>query len=118
MTVSRYLGIEPVYVQPGPWLIGDNIGVSMALQMLRASQLKGTYNPGSQEFETIRNLRTIFSHTHERSFCAAQLRSVFRGKRGEVQRLSKCETQSLLFEKFIQGLLKGIGHNTRSNFCS
>ena len=74
------------------------------------------YSKNTQEFDTVRNFRTIYSHTHERSGYATYLRSMFRGSKGEVVRLSECATHSLLFERFMQGLLARMGRDTRSNF--
>ena len=39
-----------------------------------------------------------------------------RSGRGEVSRLSECPTHSVLFERFMQGLLARMGRDTRSNF--
>ena len=86
------------------------------MQILQVSKLKGTYSTTSQEFDTIQNLRIIFSHTHDSSVSAATLRSGFRGSKREVIRLSECETHSLLFGRIMQGLLQQMGQDTRSNF--
>ena len=65
MLMCKDLGIEPTYDNPGHWPVSDNVGFTVALQLLRSSQLKGDYREDSQEFDTIRSLCTIFSHTHE-----------------------------------------------------
>ena len=80
--MCQYLNIGPTYVEPGLWPISDNVGFTIALHLLRTSQLKGTYSKISQEFDTIRNLQTIYLHTHERSLHASELCSEFRS--GEI----------------------------------
>ena len=38
------LGISPTYARLGPWPLKDDVGFTVALQMVKASLAPGTYN--------------------------------------------------------------------------
>ena len=113
--LSREMGISPTFPQMGPWPVGDEVGFSVALQMVKASLRPGKHSSDYQQFDTIRSIRTAFSNVFEASAGAQKEREVFRGEKGVVLHPSKCPTQSLLFEKFSKGLLSRMGRDVRSN---
>lgn len=108
------LGINPTYALLGPWPVKDEVGFTVALQMVKASLNPGKYQ-AYQQFDTIRGIRTAFSNIFEASLGAHVKREVLRGEKGIVLHPSKCPTQSLWFEKFARGLLSRMGREVRSN---
>ena len=76
--MCKYFKIGPSYIHSSPCHIGDNSGFIVALHILRTFQSRNTHSKSAQEFDAIKNLQTIYLHTHKRSRHAAHLYSVFR----------------------------------------
>lgn len=115
LRMCKELVIPPTYPSLGPWPVGDNIGFTVALQLLKASLLPGKYHETHQQFDTIRGLRTAFSNIFESSNSAQKARRVLRGDGGITLHSSTCPTQSDLFERFMKGLISRMGKDVRSN---
>ena len=77
------LGINPTYAPLGPWRVKDEVGFTVALQMVKASLNPGKYQ-AYQQFDTIRGIRTAFSNIFEASLGAHVKREVLRGVKGIV----------------------------------
>ena len=97
--MCKELGIEPSYPPLGPFPVGDNVGFTVALQMLKASLLPGIYHDSHQKFDTIRNLRTAFSNIYESSWKKSVHKRIMQGNKGIALHMSTCDTQSIFFEK-------------------
>ena len=110
------LGIEPELPELGPWVIGDKVGFQVALAQLKYSQEKGSNHSTHLQFDTIRKLRTAYSHLHEVSARVNQgLTHSFRSLSGKVFTNSTCPTQSRFFRKVMEGMLERMGRQTKSN---
>lgn len=108
--LSEELGLDPVEISRGPWPLTDNVGCQVALQILRASQGKGKHSSEYQQFETIRKLRSGYSNAFESSPSGAiQGNVVFRAERARTYGLRACPTESIFFDRFMQGLLSRMG---------
>ena len=65
IAMSKELGLLPPYPALGPYPVTDNVGFSVALQMLKASRLPGKYASDHQQFDTIRSLRTAYTNLYD-----------------------------------------------------
>ena len=115
MRLAEELRIEPDYPHPGPWPLGDNLGFSTALIMLRASQEEGHTDSSYVQFDSIRKLRSGVGNWHEASARANHPHWTFKDLRGRAQHLSNCPTESRFFVKFTEGVLQRMGRDIRSN---
>ena len=107
---SIKLGLDPPGLARGPWPIGDEVGVQVALEMLSASQEPGRHRKTYQQFETIRKLRSAFANAFETGpQGGVRGNLVFRGEKGKTFGLKAAPTESLLFRQFVQGLLSRMG---------
>lgn len=112
----RDLGLEPKLPELGPWPVADKVGFQVALAQIRFSQEKGNNELTHLQFDTIRKLRTSFSHVHEVSAAANNtLTHSFRTLLGKSFVNSNCPTQSRLFKKYMEGMLERMGKQTKSN---
>ena len=118
LRMSNELGISPRFHPIGPWDLGDDVGFTVALQLLKASQLKGNYSETNQEFDTIRRLRTVDSRLFKISGITVSkkyAKLTFLGPKGQVLSVTNSQTNSLLYERFTKGLLLRMGRDTRSD---
>ena len=97
------IGIPPWLPNIGPWPVADGVGFRLALAEVRASQERGRNNPGYQQYDTVRKMRSAVSNVYEASYTSARLRSAYRGPKGEVVQLYSCPTQSLFLLDFQLG---------------
>ena len=108
--MSMELGLEPKDIPLGPWPIGDPYGVQTALEILRASQLPGKHSSAYQQFDTIRKLRSGFSTAYEAGPSGwNQGNMVFKAEKGKVYTMHSMPTESMLFVRFMGGLLSRMG---------
>jgi hypothetical protein len=108
--MSEELGLEPRNIPRGPWPVGDPYGCQTALEILRASQLPGKHSADYQQFDTIRKIRSGFSTAFESSPMGWNLGNVaFKTEHGKVYTLHSMPTESLLFSRFMTGLLSRMG---------
>eukprot|EP00957_Ditylum_brightwellii_P192536 14659213-Ditylum_brightwellii.AAC.2 len=82
MRLSKDLGIKPNYPVCGPWPIEDNVGFTVALEILRASVEPGSYLKHSQRFDTVRRLQSTFASTFSSSVRTHTAALHFEGDRG------------------------------------
>jgi len=112
----KELNLEPTLPELGPWPIGDKVGFQVALAQLRYSQEQGQNALTHVQFDTIRKLRTSYSHIHEVSATAnSSYTHAFRTLLGKLFTNSNCPTQSRFFRKFMEGMLERMGKQTKSN---
>ena len=110
------LGMEPQLPEPGPWPIKDEVGFQLLITMLDASLTPGNNQPTHLQFDTIRKQRTSFSHLHEVSAVAHANEILgFRNLLGKAFVNSSCPTQSRFFQKVMEGMLRRMGRQTKSN---
>ncbi len=103
------LGLKPLSTPRGPWPVGDQLGMQIALQILRQSQMKGRHDDSYQQFDSIRRLRSAAFNEHSSSVMGFGDGRSFTGDRGRAVRNSNCPTLSIFFEKFMKGLEKRMG---------
>ena len=65
LTMCKELGVKPTYPVLGPFPLSDEVGFTVALQMLKASRLPGKYSETHQQFDSIRSLRSAYSNLFE-----------------------------------------------------
>jgi hypothetical protein len=100
----------------GPFLVGDSLGLRVAVGMLIKSLEPGRYSKTYQQFETIRKLRAAFSNLHMSSLEGINsLRTV--GGESTKMCLSLLPTNSLWFERFAEGCLKRMGQDVRQDWA-
>ena len=107
--MSAELGLEPINIPRGPWPTDDLYGCQVALEMLKASQLKGRNDQRYQQFETIRKLRSGFTNAMETSSAGANLRNFSFKAAKKSYAFQSTATDSILFQRFMTGLLSRMG---------
>ena len=115
LLMCRDLDIEPPYPALGPFPVTDNVGFTVALQILKASKLPGRYAADHQQVDTIRSLRTAYTNLYESSWAGNMNRYGMRGEKGSSLRYSNCPTNCMFFEKFMKGMTSRMGRDIRSN---
>lgn len=112
----KELGIEPPLSELGPHPVDDRVGFQLALAEVRYSQNQGINDRGHLQYDSVRKLRTAFSHLHEGSFRSSTDRLIsFRNHKGDLFKLSSSPTQSYFFTLFSRGLLLRMGRQTKVN---
>ena len=118
MKLNIELGLDHSFQELGPWPVADKVGFQLALNQLKFSQRIGNNETTHLQFDTIRKLRTSFSHVHEVSALAhhSMIHS-FRDLVGKSYTNSNCPTQTRLYKKFVVGMLYRMGRQTRPNIA-
>ena len=108
--------MHPNIPEPGPWSVGDGVGFQVAIAQLKLSLSSGHNEPTRLQYDTIRKLRTAWSHCHEISAeaHAAELFG-FRNLLGKSFTNSSCPAQSRFFKKVMEGMLHRMGKQTKPN---
>ena len=101
----------------GPWPVEDKQGFRLAIAHLKLSQREGKNKSSHLQYDSIRKLRTAFTHLHETSVegTLAEDGRSFKGQRGDSLKLSTSPTESRLFTMFMRGLLLRMGRQTETN---
>lgn len=108
--LSNKLGLNPIDTPLGPWPTEDIYGAQLAVEILLASQEKGKHDKTYQQFETIRKLRASYSTSFESGPKGVNIGNiVFRAEKARVYGLKATPTESLLFDRFMQGLNSRMG---------
>ena len=114
--MSLDLGLEPKHYPKGPWPVGDTVGFQAAIEIVAASVLSGRTFASHQQFDTVRNIRTMHQHIYESGPARGNL--VFKKtNKGDVIHTSQCPTNSLFFTRFIEGCFKRMGRDIRSDLA-
>ena len=112
----KELAVDPDLPKIGPWPVGDKVGFHVALSQLRFSQEKGINEMSHLQYDTIRKIRTAYSHVHEVSAMANDSFShSFRTLTGKIFSNSTYPTQSRFFRKYMEGMLERMGKQTKAN---
>ena len=106
---SEKLGLDPINLDRGPWPIQDDQGVQVALEILSASREPGKHRKSYQQFETIRKLRSAFSNAFETGPRGVNQGNLVFREKGKAYGLRVAPTESILFTKFMQGLVSRMG---------
>ena len=116
LKVDLDLGLIPKHYPKGPWPLKDDVGFQIALEIVGASLLSGKTSRKYQQFDTIRSIRTMHQHMYESGPCRGNL--VFKkSNKGDVIHTSQCPTNSLLFTRFMEGCLKRMGKEVKSDLA-
>ena len=100
------LGEENPYPARGPWPQRDVFGMKMAATLLLRSLDKGK-NAARIQFDTLRKMRSHlsnFAHT-----TPGGVGPTFIGDEGNVSAISRSDTNSMWFRRFMQGMHKRMG---------
>ena len=112
------IGIKTDLPNIGPWPLSDKVGFRLAMGQLKLSQKPGRNSSSHQQYDTIRRLRSSYSHVHEVSAPSVlSLTNSFRTQLGKVFANSNSPTQSLLYTRFNHGLLLRMGRQTKRNLA-
>lgn len=106
---SHLVGLDGGYPAPGPFPFKDVCGYEVAIQMLLASKKPGKNAETYTQFETIRTYRSSFFTSWQVSQAAHGTLLASTDSAGQFSRLGACPTQSLWFDKFLQGCRKRMG---------
>jgi len=110
------IGITPDFPELGPWPLSDKVGFRLAIGQLRHSQRPGRNANTHLQYDTVRRLRSAYSHVHEvSSVSVLSLINSFRNQLGKVFTNSNTPTQSLLYARFALGLLLRMGRQTKQD---
>jgi hypothetical protein len=108
--LSKELGLVPIDIPRGPWPVGDNCGVQLAVQILRSSQKGGRHVKDYQQFDTVRKLRSAYSNAYESGPSGINVGNlVFKAEKGRVYSLINAPADSMHFDRFMQGLKSRMG---------
>ena len=111
-------GFTPSLPDLGPWPLDDAVGFRLAIAQLDKSLKEGRNRKTHQQFDTVRKLRTAYSHLHESSAQSVLGRvNSFRAPGGKVFSNSDSPTQSLFYTRFSYGLLLRMGRQTIHNMA-
>ena len=113
--MSEELGLAPVDLKIEAWPVCDNQGFQVAIETLRASQRPGRNDSSYTQFDTIRKLRTAYAIVNENTVGASGQHNLYKGEHGRMMVLSRNDTDSVLFRKFIQGVEKRMGRLVLQN---
>jgi hypothetical protein len=113
--MSEELGLKPVDLKIEAWPVCDGQGFQVAIETLRASQRPGRNDSTYTQFDTIRKLRTAYSVVSENTVGASGNHNLYKGEHGRTMVLSRNETDSVLFRKFILGVEKRMGRLVLQN---
>ncbi len=115
--MSEALNMDPIKLLMGPWPLEDKQGFQVALEILRASQLKGRNDVDYQQFDTWRKIRSAYSNVFECEPGVSNTGLSFKGSHGHMVHFSKSELNSVLFRQFIYGLEKRMGRVVIQNIA-
>ena len=116
LKVDLELGLTPRHYVKGPWPLEDSVGFQIAIEIVGASLLDGRNVKDHQQFETIRRIRTMHQHMYESGPSRGNL--VFKkSNKGDVVHTSQCRTNSLFFTRFMEGCLRRMGKEVRSDLA-
>lgn len=114
--MQEELGLPgPNHPAKGPWPVGDFVGMTTCLVMLRASTKAGRYSKSHQQFDTIRRLRTVSTNIYDGSLEGEMASLVLSGEKGKKYRATVGGTESYLFKLFNQGLENRMDKEVRSD---
>ena len=112
----KEVGVTPDFPELGPWPLNDKVGFRLAIGQLKHSQRSGKNVVTHLQYDTVRRLRSSYSHVHEVSAVSVlSLVNSFRNQLGKVFTNSNTPTQSLLYTRFALGLLLRMGRQTKQN---
>ena len=116
LKVDLELGLAPKHYPKGPWPLRDDVGFQVALEIIGASVLSGKTSKTYQQFDTIRSIRTMHQHMYESGPSRSNL--VFKkSNKGDVIHTSQGPTNSLFFTRFMEGCLKRMGKEVKSDLA-
>lgn len=107
--LSLELGCEPLPLTMGPWKVDDDMGMQMAIELLRASQRPGKNDKEYVQFDSIRKLRSAYANVFEASPDFSSQCLVMKGDKGRTFQLTNMPSDSILFRRFMLGCEKRMG---------
>ena len=107
--LSEELGMKPVPMPLGPWPVKDTQGMQIAIEMLRASQGQGKNDESYVQFDSIRKLRGSYSNAYEATPQGCAITTSMKGGYGKTLTLTRCPTDSKLFQMFMRGCERRMG---------
>lgn len=114
--MQEELGLPgPEYPRKGPWPVGDQVGMTTCMVILRASTKSGRYSKSHQQFDTIRRLRTVSTDIYKGSLEGEMASLVLAGDKGKKYTATVGGTESYLFKLFNQGLENRMDKDVRSD---
>jgi hypothetical protein len=112
--LSKSLGLDPPYLEPGPLPYHDHCGYGVALQMLLASQEPGRYSSAYKQFDTIRRLKTCYGNQVRASGQANAVVTAIGDSDGKsYQRVCSDPCASIWFGRFVTGCRRRMGQDWR-----
>ena len=106
--LSEELGLRPSKVVLGPWEVGDQQGMQVAIELLRASQGVGRNDAAYLQFDSIRKIRSAYANAYEASPLGMN-NMRFKGGRGQAFNITRSPTDSVFFQMFMKGCEKRMG---------
>ena len=113
--LSSKLDLLPVPISVGPWLVQDNCGFQIAIEILRSSQQTGRNDVTYSQFNSIRILRSTYLTAFEASPERCLDNICIKSERGQICTLLNSETQSKLFYMSMQGCKKQMRRLTKQD---
>jgi hypothetical protein len=116
LKISRRLGLQGPYMDPGPLPAHDHCGYEVAMQIVVSSLDAGRYSDSHKQWDTIRRFRSCFSNQVRAARDANCTPLVLADNKGAgFQRLAIDPCGSLWFQRFMFGCAKCMGQDWRPN---
>ncbi len=114
---SQVLALPGVLPDITPWPVKDEVGMALAIVLLRKSISVNSGNSNSKthlQFDTVRKLRTVYSDIFEAT-CAGNQDNKVMKKGSETMHYHDGVTQSRFFERFTLGMKTRMGQVSKRN---
>ena len=115
MGFSKRLGLTGPYLQQGPYPQFDYCGYEAACQILIYSLNKGRIDPNHTQWNTVKQLRTVYTNQIRISSQANREIISMNDSAGHYQRFNTDPFGSIWFQKFVLGCHSRMGDQTNTN---
>lgn len=112
---SNRMGLTGPYLQKGPFPDYDYCGYETACQILIHSLNKGRINPNHTQWNTIRQLRSIYTNQVRTSSQANHVTMSLNDTSGHYRRFNTDPCGSLWFQKNVIGCHSRMGEESKTN---
>jgi hypothetical protein len=114
MALSRLVGLEPPYLEPGPLPSYDHCGYGVAIQLLLKSREPGKYHTSHQQWDTVRRMSTAYGNQVRASGVAnSSTFSVGEADGKKYSRICEDPCSSLWYSRFSAGCKRRMGQDWR-----
>ena len=114
MALSKLVGLEPPYLEPGPLPAYDHCGYGVAIQLLLKSREAGKYHSSHQQWDTVRRMSVAYRNQVRASGVAnSSTLSVGEADGKKYSRICEDPCSSLWYSRFSAGCKRRMGQDWR-----